>query len=228
MGGQACVLYGAAEFSKNVDFALLATPENLDALQSALGELEARLIAVPPLEIAFLERGHAVHFRCARVDVEELRVDIMSRMRGVDDFVQVWERRTEFEADDGQTFAVLSIPDLIRAKKTQRTKDWPMIERLVLSHYFANKSEPTTARVQFWLTEARTPTILLAVSKRFPEVEVEREAAVLARDGADETQIEAALKAEEERKRAPDRAYWAPLKAELEQLRRERNREREA
>jgi hypothetical protein len=28
MGGQACVLYGGAEFSRDVDFALLASPEN--------------------------------------------------------------------------------------------------------------------------------------------------------------------------------------------------------
>ena len=29
MGGQACVLYGAAEFSRDADFAILASPENL-------------------------------------------------------------------------------------------------------------------------------------------------------------------------------------------------------
>jgi hypothetical protein len=29
MGGQACVFYGAAEFSRDVDFAILAEPENL-------------------------------------------------------------------------------------------------------------------------------------------------------------------------------------------------------
>lgn len=66
------------------------------------------------------------------------------------------------------------------------------------------------------------PTILQAVAAKFPEVQVEREAALLAREGADETQIEAALKREEERERELDRAYWAPLKAELEQLRRTR------
>jgi hypothetical protein len=36
MGGQACVFYGAAEFSHNVDFAILAEPENLRRLQAAL------------------------------------------------------------------------------------------------------------------------------------------------------------------------------------------------
>ena len=31
MGGQACVLYGAAEYSRDLDLAVLATPEALPA-----------------------------------------------------------------------------------------------------------------------------------------------------------------------------------------------------
>jgi hypothetical protein len=48
MGGQACVLYGAAEFSRDIDLALLPSPGNLDRVQSALDDLEAEVIAVPP------------------------------------------------------------------------------------------------------------------------------------------------------------------------------------
>ncbi len=64
MGGQACVLYGAAEFSRDVDFAILADPRNLNRLRLAVLELGAETIAVPRLEPVFLNRGHAVHFRC--------------------------------------------------------------------------------------------------------------------------------------------------------------------
>jgi len=49
MGGQACVLYGAAEFSRDLDLALLPDPANLDRLETALRELDAEVIAVPPL-----------------------------------------------------------------------------------------------------------------------------------------------------------------------------------
>jgi hypothetical protein len=49
MGGQACVLYGAAEFSRDTDFAILAEQENLDILRCALADLQAETIAVPPL-----------------------------------------------------------------------------------------------------------------------------------------------------------------------------------
>ncbi|MEO5715195.1 MAG: hypothetical protein ABIT37_17080 [Luteolibacter sp.] len=45
MGGQACVFYGAAEFSRDTDLAVLADA-NLSLLQAALDELQAKLIAV--------------------------------------------------------------------------------------------------------------------------------------------------------------------------------------
>ena len=46
-GGQACVLYGAAEFSRDTDFAILAERENLEILRRALDDLQAETIAVP-------------------------------------------------------------------------------------------------------------------------------------------------------------------------------------
>jgi hypothetical protein len=49
MGGQACVFYGAAEFSRDTDFAILADVANLERLRRALDELQADVVAVPPL-----------------------------------------------------------------------------------------------------------------------------------------------------------------------------------
>lgn len=62
MGGQACVLYGAAQFSKDIDFVLLANDDNRRRLELALSELQAERIAVPRFSLEVLERGHAVHF----------------------------------------------------------------------------------------------------------------------------------------------------------------------
>ena len=90
MGGQACVLYGAAEFSRDTDLVVLCETENLSRLQKALDELKAKPIAVPPFRIEYLNRGHAVHFRCAHPDAVGLRVDVMSVMRGVDAFEKLW------------------------------------------------------------------------------------------------------------------------------------------
>jgi len=41
MGGQACVFYGAAEFSRDTDFAILADTANLARLRKALADLRA-------------------------------------------------------------------------------------------------------------------------------------------------------------------------------------------
>lgn len=58
-----------------------------------------------------------------------MRIDVMAQMRGVDDFSLLWERRTEIELDEPGRIpllvAVMGIEDLVRAKKTQRDKDWP-------------------------------------------------------------------------------------------------------
>ena len=48
MGGQACVFYGAAEFSRDCDIVIVADDDNLARLSSSLEELEAKCIAVPP------------------------------------------------------------------------------------------------------------------------------------------------------------------------------------
>jgi hypothetical protein len=79
MGGQACVLYGGAEFSRDTDLAVLCEAENLARLKSAMDELQARQIFVPPLEADYLQRGHAVHFRYAHPDATDLRVDLELR-----------------------------------------------------------------------------------------------------------------------------------------------------
>jgi len=64
MGGQACVFYGAAEFSRDTDLAIVADAANVARLRRALEDLQAEVIAVPPFELRYLRRGHAIHFRC--------------------------------------------------------------------------------------------------------------------------------------------------------------------
>jgi hypothetical protein len=165
MGGQACVFYGAAEFSRDTGFAILADAENLARLRKALAELRAEPIAVPPFELKFLKRGHAVHFRCQHPEALRMRVDVMSKMRGVDPFASLWRRRTTIALPDGTKCDLLSLPDLVQAKKTQRDKDWPMIRRLVEAHYFQNHPQPGGVRIKFWLKELRTPQLLLEVAQ---------------------------------------------------------------
>jgi len=217
MGGQACISHGASEFTRDLDLAVLADVPNLDALANAMRELQADVIAVPPFQKAMLDAGHAVHFRCRAPGVAGLRVDVMSRMRGVDPFPALWERRTVL----ANGVAVLSLPDLVAAKKTQRDKDWPMLRRLLEADYFARRSSCNSTDVAFWLRECRTASLLEEMVARFPAdaAEVTRPAVRLARDRKPVDQITGALRDEEDSERRLDTAYWAPLKKQLESMR---------
>lgn len=228
MGGQACILYGAAEFSRDADFAVLASAGNLDRLAGALAELQAEVIAVPPFEIHYLERGHAVHFRCAHPDAWGMRVDVMARLRGVAPFPELWARRTTWDLPEGFQIDSLSLPDLVASKKTQRDKDWPMIRRLVEVSYDEGFTSPTLEQIDFWFRELRTPELLEECVNRFPAVAQRAAAsrpAVAAALSHQMAQVRDELEAEERRERDLDRLYWAPLKSELELLRHQRIRE---
>ena len=223
MGGQACVFYGAAEFSRDLDLLILGDPVSLDRLSAALENLDARNIAVPPLDPDLLGRGHAVHFRCHREDVADLRIDLMSRLRGVADFEELWSRRTTLEVG-GEPVDLMAIEDLVLAKKTQRDKDWPMIRRLVERSYFMTEV-PAPEQVEFWLRELRTPELLVRVAtEQSSAARVSPRPAVAAALTAGLDEVEQALDAEEREERLRDREYWAPLKRELEALRRARTR----
>jgi hypothetical protein len=222
MGGQACVFYGAAEFSRDTDFAILADGANLSRLRRAFATLQAEVIAVPPFELKMLRKGHAVHFRCQHPEAPRMRVDVMSRMRGVDSFARLWKRRTTIEIPGGGKCDLLSLPDLVQAKKTQRDKDWPMLRRLVEANFFENRKNPTRAQIKFWLAELRTPELLAEVATRnralANEMRVKRPLLHLALSGESE-KLDAALKVEESAEREKDRRYWLPLRKELERLR---------
>jgi hypothetical protein len=223
MGGQACVLYGAAEFSRDTDLALLASPDNLERLRGALEELQAQVIAVPPFTLEYLERGQAVHFAYGDRRTGRMRIDVMSRMRNVAPFAELWERRTTVALGEAGDADLLSLPDLVATKKTQRDKDWPMVRRLVEVNYLSFHNDSTVPRVDFWLRELRTPPLLIEATARFTE----RARAVLADRPlltnalrGDAVAVAADLLIEESAEREADRIYWAPLLEELETLRR--------
>jgi hypothetical protein len=223
MGGQACVFYGAAEFSRDTDFAITADAKNLARLRKALDELSARSIAVPPFQLKFLRKGQAIHFRCQHPEASRIRVDVMSKMRGVDPFEKLWKRRTTVGLPDGSQFDLLSLPDLVQAKKTQRDKDWPMIRRLVEANFFDNRKSPNSAQVRFWLNELRTPELLVEVCKKNSKLArqfvLKRPLLRFALAGQIE-ELGTALSVEELAEREKDRVHWLPLRKELEQLRR--------
>ena len=220
MGGQACVFYGAAQFSKDVDFLVLSGEENFAGLLAALDELGAVRIAVPRFDASVLARGHAVHYRCKAAGVEGLWIDLMTKLRGLPDFETLWGRRTTVTEENNREIHLLSVPDLIAAKKTQREKDWPVISALVEGHYQSSHNEPTPERIAFWLNESRTPERLVELAASFPVVAEQLGRPVLAHALAgDLPALREALDAEVRAEQEKDRIYWEPLKRELESFR---------
>lgn len=222
MGGQACVFYGAAQVSKDVDFTLLSEPENIVRLRAALTDLKAGRIAVPPFDPTLFDRGHAIHFRCQAPGVEGLRVDLMSKTRLLSSFKELWERRTTFGDEDGNEFNLLSVPDLVLSKKTARNRDWPVIELLVNIHIRENLAAPRPDWIRFWLRECRTPVQLIRLANQFGDealaLSASRPLIVYALE-ANESPLIPALDAEMRAEQVLDRAFWEPVRRELEAMR---------
>ena len=222
IGGQACIIYGAAEFSRDSDFVVLVTQKNLENLKKALGALRAKLIYVPPLEAIYLERGHACHFKCQAKDVKGLRIDIIAKLRGCDSFDKLWERRNRIRLKDGTVVNVISLHDLVQSKKTQRDKDWLMLKRLVDNDIILNKQNPKDGQIKWWFLECRDANILINLAKKYSHIVKER---VVKRPllseatNADTEKFNLQLREEERSERQKDTEYWASLRKELEELR---------
>jgi hypothetical protein len=199
IGGQACIIYGAAEFSRDSDFVVLITDKNIDNLKHALSSLKAEPIYVPPLEIDYLQRGHACHFKCKARGAEGLRIDIMAKLRGCDPF-----------------------EDLVSSKKTQRDKDWFALKRLVDNDIALYKNNPSKEKIRWWLLECRTAETLIYLITKYPIVAKECTNArplLSTAMGSDVEKLKRQLSEEELTERKKDIDYWDYLKKELEVLR---------
>lgn len=157
-----------------------------------------------------------------------MRIDVMTHMRGVAPFPELWARRTTFAFDD-EMLDVMALPDLVTAKKTQRDKDWPMIRRLVDINYLNHQDEPTPERIRFWLRELRSPELLVEAARAHAdaaeELAVERPLLRLANpENLVSGALARALRDEEDAERRLDAAYWKPLREQIERLRRSRGK----
>ena len=222
MGGQACILYGAAEFSRDIDFAVMVSSQSIERLNSALNELDVKRIFMPALSEEVLMKGHACHFRCGRPDVKDLRIDIMGVMRGVSPFPDLWKRRKEVKLSGIGKVPVMALIDLVAAKKTQRDKDWYMIRRLIEADVYKRSANPPYKKISFWFTECRTPELLVSLAAKYPDIAAgtiaNRPLLKFALKGNTE-KISSLMRDEEDREKELDRRYWRPLRAELEKWR---------
>lgn len=219
IGGQATILYGASEFSRDIDFAVLLDNKNLEKIKLALTELRAEQIYFPSLTLDYLAHGHACHFRCGLPEVRGFRIDIIAVMRGCSNFLALWRRRKIIKGIKGLGVNVISLKDLVQSKKTQRDKDWYMIKRLVSADILYHK-KVSNQQIEWWFKECRTPNILIDLAKKYPGIfkKVSKER-ILLKWVRDAGKLNKALIEEENIEREKDRIYWLPLRKELEQMR---------
>ncbi|MCC6537729.1 MAG: hypothetical protein IT162_09285 [Bryobacterales bacterium] len=137
------------------------------------------------------------------------------------DFSALWERRTTVQLGPDEQIEVLSLPDLVRAKKTQQDKDWPMIRRLLEQAWFRDGQNSTPVQADFLLTELRTPELLIAACSRYRDRAARHNRpAVAAALRGDTEEVARLMREEEAIERQRDAAYWTPLRRELEIMRR--------
>jgi hypothetical protein len=97
--------------------------------------------------------------------------------------------------------------------------------RLLEAHYYQNKNRATPKIARFWLDEIHDRELLQQITDAFPQEAQDassRRIAIGYLLGGNQQQAERLLREEIEQEKRADREYWAPLRQELNQLRRRR------
>ncbi len=139
ISGQASVLYGAAQFSEDIDLWLSPTWANIRAFLVVLEKADASVYKLtPPLNRSYLLHGHGFHFRLPEEEFQPAYLDFMGCPPRVGPFSSAFRRASRFQCDWGN-IPVVAIPDLIELKKTRRAADYDVISNLVKIHLRSKK-----------------------------------------------------------------------------------------
>ena len=228
IGGQASILYGGAHFSQDLDLWIEPSDSNVRRFVDALEDLGARFHKLtPPLTRAFLRRGHGFHF-LVPMKGGPVYLDAMGHPPRVGGFSAAW-RRSETMPTPWGRLPVVSIPDLVELKKTNRPADYDVITRLAMIR-LGQEDKPSPALLRWTLDHLFRVEDLLEVLLRFGEgapppgmAWIRAWQAVLRRGGRPTApHVDAAarrLGAKAQKLQARGRRYWIPLIDELRRLR---------
>ena len=142
ISGQACVLYGASQFTEDVDLWVEPASWNLRSLLHALARVRAVVYKLtPPLTLTYMRKGHGFHFRIGG----DLFLDVMGRPPRVGGFQKAFSRARSIETDWG-TLRVSAPEDLVLLKRTNRPGDYEAISNLVRLRVEEEKQEAPVLR----------------------------------------------------------------------------------
>ncbi len=139
ISGQACVLYGASQFTEDVDLWIRPSSGDLRGLLKALAFAGARVhkLTVRPT-LRRMRQGHGFHFLIP----PDIYLDVMGRPPRVGRFSAAWSRRRRMKTDWG-TLPVAAPEDLVLLKRTNRPSDYEAITNLVRVRYEEAKGNLT-------------------------------------------------------------------------------------
>lgn len=188
--GQAVVYYRVAIMSKDGDWVLRETEEACARVLEVLAEKGARYRPGAPLDVRWLRGGWSSHFEFFDSGQRRVRCDFFSRPPRI----PMPTVEAIFAAPQpGEGLEVLALEDLIRMKRTQRAKDYPVIGEL------ARQLEPS--REIAWTTD---PDRVLALAPSHGAGS-DRPAVVAARQGRGRRAVVLALAEEADRLQQADR-----------------------
>jgi hypothetical protein len=148
ISGQASVLYGAAQFSEDIDLWLSPTDASLQAFLHVLKLANASVYKLtPPLNRFYLLRGHGFHFKLPEDRFVPAYLDLMGRPPRVQSFASAF-RKAQWILCDWGKIPVVSIPDLVELKKTRRAADYDVISNLV--KIYLNSQKKRSSRLLLW------------------------------------------------------------------------------
>jgi hypothetical protein len=123
--GQAVVFYRLALMSKDGDWILRETPNACARVLAVLAKYGARYRPGAPLDIRWLAGGWSSHFEFFDPEGRRIRCDFVTRPPRVGT-----EEVASLFVPPAESTLVVGIELLIRMKRTQRAKDYPVIGEL--------------------------------------------------------------------------------------------------
>lgn len=206
ISGQASILYGAAEFSEDIDLWVEPSKANFRRLFRSLADCRARVHKLTPRPTPKNVRfGHGFHFRVPQRG-GDLYLDVLGAPPRVGPFSRS-RLHAEWWPTEWGRIPVVCIEDLVELKKTRRLRDYDVITNLVEIR-MAREVESRGARLRWAAANSFRP---------------EERRVWLQRAGCSVplTQLRRAILRDLDRHQRADTSYWRKRIADLKRLRRE-------
>ncbi len=166
IGGQAAILYGAAQFTQDMDLWIAPTRANTLAFLRAIARLDARVHRLtPPPTLRWIRQGHGFHFLLPQAGRIDGYLDVMGCPPRVGTYSAAARRSSIMESHFGQV-RVVGIPDLVELKKTNRPGDYEVISALAMTR-LDSPSHPTARLLSWAIPNLFRVEDLAAVVRRF-------------------------------------------------------------